>query len=412
MSHEVENMIYVGEVPWHRLGKRVRPGLSSHDFMHEAELDWRVDVCPCWLELPNGERIHPSHVPHYALVRSSDHKVLAANVRGDYRPLQNRKLFDFLQRYVESGLIQMDTAGSLYGGRMVWALGKIVGTGTYEVTDGDKIEPYLLLNNPHDGKRAAGVRLTSIRVVCQNTLNFALSRQGNRSKIWSSRYGNDLDDAHGMVERALREHKRLLDWARRAAEVKFRMGELVAFFDEAFPRRSGQDKRKSTETMMQWLGIKPNMTYKDWQEHLAEMRHRYSRWEKPWLENDLVIEEDLCLPEHNPLLTGSGRVRERAQRWGAKRGEADESRAGWHPANPKGRLSTAETAILKFLPNQLGVQHGEGTWWHALNTVTYMVDHELCRSPGARWYSSAFGPNNFAKVRAYKLVQQQIGKQA
>jgi hypothetical protein len=43
----------------------------------------------------------------------------------------------------------------------------------------DTILPYVLLANSHDGSLALRVVPTSVRVVCQNTLNLALGRAGS-----------------------------------------------------------------------------------------------------------------------------------------------------------------------------------------------------------------------------------------
>ena len=50
------------------------------------------------------------------------------------------------------------------------------------IISGERISPYLIFSNTHDGSGAIKVALTPIRVVCQNTLNLALS---NAKRSWS-----------------------------------------------------------------------------------------------------------------------------------------------------------------------------------------------------------------------------------
>lgn len=72
-----------------------------------------------------------------------------------------------------------ETAGSLQGGRRVWLLAHM----PHEyIISGERISPYLIFSNTHDGSGAIKVALTPIRVVCQNTLNLALS---NAKRSWS-----------------------------------------------------------------------------------------------------------------------------------------------------------------------------------------------------------------------------------
>ena len=66
------------------------------------------------------------------------------------------------------------------------------------IINGEKVEPYLVFSNSHDGSVAITVAMTPIRVVCANTLNLAL-RQAKRS--WSARHtGNIKDKLHEAQE--------------------------------------------------------------------------------------------------------------------------------------------------------------------------------------------------------------------
>lgn len=67
----------------------------------------------------------------------------------------------------------------MQGGKKVWLLAHM----PHEyIISGERISPYLLFSNTHDGSGAIKVALTPIRVVCQNTLNLALSQA---SRSWS-----------------------------------------------------------------------------------------------------------------------------------------------------------------------------------------------------------------------------------
>ena len=55
---------------------------------------------------------------------------------------------------------------------------------------------------------------------------------------------------------------------------------------------------------------------------------------------------------------------------------------------------------MDVLYTQPGAQYGEGTWWQALNSVTYLTDHVMGKSAESRMQSSWFGQNQARKVRA------------
>ncbi len=64
---------------------------------------------------------------------------------------------------------------------------------------------------------------------------------------------------------------------------------------------------------------------------------------------------------------------------------------------------TAERA-MEVLETQPGAEFQKGSWWQALNAVTYLCDHELGRSNDSRLASAWFGGNAKRKVDALNLA--------
>ena len=67
-------------------------------------------------------------------------------------------------------IAHLETAGVLRNGAHYWALAKM--DGEFNIA-GDKVNQYLLLASSADGSLATQARLTSVRVVCNNTLQLA-----------------------------------------------------------------------------------------------------------------------------------------------------------------------------------------------------------------------------------------------
>lgn len=163
MAALVETMMYVREKPWHGLGTRVEEALTSAEAIEKAGLDWNVIPCPVF------DDRHIQIQGYTANTRDKDNAVLGI-VGSRYSIVQNKEAFDFTDALIGEGM-KYETAGSLKGGRQVWLLGKMPET---EIL-GDKLEPYVCFTNTHDGSGAVRVCMTPVRVVCNNTLNFALS---------------------------------------------------------------------------------------------------------------------------------------------------------------------------------------------------------------------------------------------
>ncbi len=63
-------------------------------------------------------------------------------------------------------------------------------------------------------------------------------------------------------------------------------------------------------------------------------------------------------------------------------------------------LTNNAKAAMDVLYTQPGANYGEGTWWQALNSVTYLTDHKMGRNAETRMQSAWFGQNQARKLRA------------
>ena len=181
MAHQIETMAWAGEKPWHRLGVEVDSNLTPWQMQEAAKLDWTVSKRPSYtLDAPEwGEDVGLIQAENtFHIVRDSDNQVLSHCGR-DYIPIQNEQVFEFFKRFTEAGAMTMETAGSLKGGKEIWGLAKI--SEDFELIGGDEIKGYLLINQPHIVGKSMTIKLTPIRVVCNNTLTFALGQKGTAS---------------------------------------------------------------------------------------------------------------------------------------------------------------------------------------------------------------------------------------
>ena len=120
-------MAYAGSSPWGDIGTQVSNDLSPQQMMEKSGTNWSVDKVQTYADY-KGEKV-PTGLE--ALVRSSDSKILT-QVGKNWNPVQNEQAFGFFNEYCMEGGMEMHSAGSLKGGKMVWALAKI--NESFEVT--------------------------------------------------------------------------------------------------------------------------------------------------------------------------------------------------------------------------------------------------------------------------------------
>lgn len=231
MSHEVENMFSVAQTPWHGLGKVVSDAPTAQTAIQLAGLDWKV--------LENKLTWHPDGKPDLVsgwklLSRDTDNQVLGI-VGENYHPLQNDKAFEFFNPFIESGLAQFETAGSLRQGKTVWILARL-NKAPIEISKNDRVVKFLLLSNGHDGTMAVRVGFTPVRVVCANTL--AMSHANGESRLLrlfhSSKLSTRMEQVQEIVNAADAKFEATAEQYRALAKRDVDQKSLEAYVDVVF----------------------------------------------------------------------------------------------------------------------------------------------------------------------------------
>src|SRR5690606_37838449 len=182
MAHQVEQMAYVGRTPWHGLGNKLPEQQPLEVWMEQAGLDWTIRESP--VRFINGDKGRLGEIlsfdDHKVLYRSDTHAPLSV-VSQRYQVVQPREIMEFYRDLTEKSGFELETAGSLKGGRKIWALAK---TGQSGLLKGnDRTDAYVLLATACDGTLATTAQFTSVRVVCNNTLAVALNGQSQCVKV-------------------------------------------------------------------------------------------------------------------------------------------------------------------------------------------------------------------------------------
>lgn len=177
MAHELLNasdMAFVGNVPWHGLGNQLPENQPIEVWQQAAGMDWEIKQTDVLFNAAhdNGSMLNlRSNKDATVLYRSDTYEPLSV-VSKRYKVVQPIEILKFYSELVSVSGFELETAGVLRGGKKLWALAR---TGQETIlAGGDKVKAYLLLATSCDGSLATTAQFTSVRVVCNNTLQMAV----------------------------------------------------------------------------------------------------------------------------------------------------------------------------------------------------------------------------------------------
>lgn len=177
--------------PWAGMGDSITEAPNSAEAIKLAGLDWEVKQQPSFIMI-DDKPVKTGDIINY---RDSDNSILGT-VKDRYQVVQNHEAFEFTDALIENGDARYETAGSLFGGKVVWMLAKLPSDSVL----GDEMDRFLLFSNSHDGSRAVTVTTTNIRVWCSNTLNMALA---NAKRKWTFVHKGDMDSKLDEARKSL-----------------------------------------------------------------------------------------------------------------------------------------------------------------------------------------------------------------
>lgn len=258
MAHEIDQttgkaaIFVTGEPAWHQLGTVVSEAQTSDAALKLAGLDWTVEQWPLLAQCPRlhegrSEMTVPSMV---ANVRSDTQAVLGV-VGAGYKPFQNVEAFQFFDALVGEKLAMYETAGALKGGKRVWILARL--PQEVRIKGDDIVKPYVLLSNGHDGSMALRMLPTTVRVVCQNTLNLALGRASSSEGLVIYHYESltrRVEDAREKLAIVQRRVSEFTVEAQALAATEVSSDDLNAYFESLLPDQSDKSQQKMLEA---WL---------------------------------------------------------------------------------------------------------------------------------------------------------------
>lgn len=219
---------------WHNLGQIVENATTWEETMNLAGLGWKVEVKP--LLTPSGAAL-PNNFGVFRDDKTDDLEGFLGAVQGRFVPVQNHEAFAFVDALMEAdGGAHYESAGALGKGEKVFCLANI--GKPFEIVDGDRHETYLCFSNNHNSDASPQVFVTTVRIVCANTLQQALVQDGRSAlKLRHTKSVHArMDEAKKLITGGEITAAALRDKLLELSTRKLNRESLSAVLDRLFPK--------------------------------------------------------------------------------------------------------------------------------------------------------------------------------
>jgi len=218
MSHEfTDGVMMQGEKAWHDLGQVVDGTLPAREAFTRANALFTVEKAP--LIFRNPVTGVESASEHRCATYRADTGDQLGTVSLGYEVIQNEELCKFAEMLRDD--CEMETVVVLKGGAKIAFSAKILGTDA-EVVKGDVIHRRLNGYLSHDGTTSFGGMFSNVRIVCSNTLGWAMqdaNKHGKQFKISHTKLGvsqidstlRSIDIARQTFNQEVEDYKRMAE---------------------------------------------------------------------------------------------------------------------------------------------------------------------------------------------------------
>ena len=213
MAHNIEERDGVAsfvenvrnEMAWHKLGEHCDGMLTAKEALEKSRANFEVTLQPIatlsgevMSLIESGQPVPPEllkkliNKERMATMRTDLNKTLGI-VGKSYGVVQNADAFKFVD-FITNGSITdtkatIECAGVLGNGERIFITAKF--GDEIRLGEGDAVRMYCVFTTSHDGTGAVQCMVTPVRVVCNNTLNLALSHNSGKFSIRHTRYVGD-----------------------------------------------------------------------------------------------------------------------------------------------------------------------------------------------------------------------------
>lgn len=252
MPAMVDRMAFVGspdKVWWigvegedHGQWKAREEAATLEELRQDAGLTWEVGMQEAEIVVPmNGSNVKVK-IPNLFGIYRKDTADVLGYATGRYEPVQPERFFKFFDEILVGPggepIAVGETAGSLMGNKIIWALARL--PEDLVINGSDVVQNYILGWNGYTGDTGYQFLNTPIRVVCRNTLNVATGNLSNQSGYRLSHFRNinqrlNAEEARTALGLVLHENTLFGEQAHRLGQLPISEEEVTGLTQRLFP---------------------------------------------------------------------------------------------------------------------------------------------------------------------------------
>src|SRR6266446_4424739 len=253
MSNDRANVAFLGSRSdvWHRLGQEMSPGMSIEQWAAAAGLEWQAIKVPAFAASVPSSGAMMRAENHWFNVRSDTGHILG-HMSDRYQNVQPVEVLKWFERYTSvDSRFELDVAGSLKGGEIIWATAKFNGD---TLIAGEKHTARLLMSTTYDGSGATTNQATVTRAVCQNTL---FAAQFDTRAVIRTRHNTNFKPAEvakqlGAVAQSFEVYKLMGD---ALAQAELSRQQVADFFKDCLDIPKEEGVEISTRKQNQYADV-------------------------------------------------------------------------------------------------------------------------------------------------------------
>lgn len=219
---------------WHRLGTRLPAGdLTVRQAVEIADIDYGVVTVPLFFRSPtDGQPIQSDQVAIIRPAWKGEPEHVYGYASNQYTPLQNIEVAQLLEPLAVHWPVE--TIGVIRQGADMFIT---LDAGRRKI-GGDEMRQFFFVWNSHDGSSALRVRVTPIRVVCQNTCilgdaraTIAMDVRHTRQILQEAAFAFDL------VAQLRQTEDSTMEALTRLTKIRLTVDQVADVFNRAYPVR-------------------------------------------------------------------------------------------------------------------------------------------------------------------------------